>query len=421
MTPSDVPLWLILGWLFIFGTVIGSFLNVCIYRIPQHEHLWAQLSGLSNPPSSCPFCKKRILTRDNIPILGWLMLWGRCRFCRHSIPPRYALIEFFNGMLWVVLYIAIVPAGMTAKISDSCLWSQLSPLAANTDPMHFSFMLHVQYFYYLILAEALLVATFIDFDLQLIPDGSTIPAMLLGILGAVVIGNLQPWPLWFQSTSMLNEFAPLWSPAWQRQYPRLHSLAASLAGLVVGGGIIWILRVVGHWIWKREVMGFGDVILLAMIGSFLGWQATIMIFFLAPCCGLAGTFLSLIINRRLSIEIPYGPYLSLAAMLVLLFWRPFFSQFERVFALGPILLAMAVPTMLLMAAFLKLTRAIKIALGFSDEDDYYVDEWRSSDQLAFYANKDYESGKADLKPPEWPGRAAGQGRQFVDQWRNGGR
>ena len=169
-------------------------------------------------------------------------------------------------------------------------------------------------------------------------------------------------------------------------------------------------------------MGFGDVILLAMIGSFLGWQATIIIFFLAPCCGLAATVASVIIHRRFqSFEIPYGPYLSLATMLVILFWRPFFSQFERVFALGPVLVAIAIPTLLLMAAFLMLTRMIKLALGFTDDDDFYEEEWRSSDQLAFYANKDYHSGSGGLQPPEWPGSAAGQGRQFVDQWRNGGR
>ena len=99
MIPYDIPLPIVLTWLFVFGAVVGSFLNVCIYRIPQHERLWDQLSGLNHPPSSCPYCKKRIWSIDNIPIIGWLILAGRCRFCRHSISVRYAWIEFFNGLL----------------------------------------------------------------------------------------------------------------------------------------------------------------------------------------------------------------------------------------------------------------------------------------------------------------------------------
>ena len=79
MIPLDIPPWIVLSWLFVFGTVVGSFLNVCIYRIPHHERLWDQLRGLNHPPSSCPFCRRRILAIDNIPVLGWIWLRGRCR------------------------------------------------------------------------------------------------------------------------------------------------------------------------------------------------------------------------------------------------------------------------------------------------------------------------------------------------------
>ena len=191
---------------------------------------------------------------------------------------------------------------------------------------------------------------------------------------------------------------------------------------MVGGGVIWILRVVGHWVWKREVMGFGDVILMGMIGCFLGWQPTLMVFFVAPFCGLIGTLVNFVVHRGVrSHEIPYGPYLSLGAMLVLLFWQPYFSHFERLFALGPMLLVIALLMIVFMAISLLLVRWIKLRLGYPDSDEFYDDEWRSSDQLAFYANKDYESGTAGLKPSAWPGAATGQGRLFVDQWRNGGR
>ena len=184
MTPADIPLPIMLGWLFVFGAVVGSFLNVCIYRIPQHERLWDQLSGLNHPPSTCPFCKKRILAIDNIPIFGWLWLRGRCRFCRHSIPIRYALIEFFNGLLWVVLYVAIVPAGYHAKVESSVLYSTLGALGnKGLDHAQLVWLLNAQYFYFVIMAEALLVATFIDFDLMVIPDGVTVPGMIAGVIG----------------------------------------------------------------------------------------------------------------------------------------------------------------------------------------------------------------------------------------------
>jgi leader peptidase (prepilin peptidase)/N-methyltransferase len=430
MILGDVPLWIVLIWLFTFGAVIGSFLNVCIYRLPQHEQLWAQLTGLTHPPSSCPYCKNRILGRDNVPVLGWLMLRGRCRFCRHWIPPRYALIEFFNGLLWVVLYLAIVPSGYSAKASDSLLWSSLGPLAnpaLSRDQL--IFLLHAQYFYYLVLAEALLVATFIDFDLQIIPDGSTVPAMIVGVLGAWIIGHLHLWPVWFQSSSTLLNGTPTWMhwllrgpdrPVWLMAHPHWHGLISSLAGIVVGGGVIWILRIVGQWAWKREIMGFGDVILMAMIGSFLGWQPTLLVFFVAPFCGLIATVLSLQVFRAR--EIPYGPYLSLGALLVLLAWRPYFSRFEIWFSLGPLILVVAVIMVALLAGSLMLFRRVKLLLGFPEfDDEWYEEEWSSGDQLAFFANKDLDSGSGPMKGAGWTGTAAGQGRLHVDRWRNGDR
>ena len=436
MIPGDVPQWVVLVWLFTFGAVIGSFLNVCIYRLAVHEHesLWAQLRSLTHPPSSCPSCKRLILKRDNIPVLGWLILRGRCRFCRHEFSPRYALVEFFNGLLWVLLYVAIVPAGYAAKASDSCLWSALGPLA---DPLlshgQTVFLLHAQYLYFLVLAEALVVATFIDFDLQIIPDGSTLPALAVGVAGAFLIGGLHLWPVWFQSGATLQTLqhvTPDWMhwlmrgpdrPAWLAAHPHLHGLASSLAGMLVGGGVIWALRIVGRWAWRREVMGFGDVILMGMIGSFLGWQPTLLVFFVAPFCGLAATVLSLRLFRAR--EIPYGPYLSLAALLVLLFWRPYFSHFENWFALGPLIVVQAVIMLVLLAVSLLLVRGVKRLLGFKDFDDdqFGDDDWTSGDQLAFFANKDSAAGSGDLKPNGWPGTAAGQGRQYSDHWRHGGR
>lgn len=430
MIPGDIPQWIILIWLFTFGAVIGSFLNVCIYRLPQQESLWAQLTGLTNPPSSCPFCKKRILGRDNIPILGWLILRGRCRNCRHSIPARYALIELLNGLLWVVLYVAIVPSGFSARVSDSCLYSPLSPLANPALSHHqLVFLVNAQYFFYLALAEALLVATFIDFDLQIIPDGSTIPALIAGLIASMAIGNLHLWPVWFQSPETLHTLrfvSPSWMhwmlqgperPAWIAAHPHWHGLITSLAGMAVGSGTILALRIVGKWAYREEVMGQGDAFLMALIGCFLGWQPTLLVFFVAPFCGLIATILSMqFLTRR---EIPYGPYLSLGAMLVLLFWRPYFSQFSNFFSLGLLLVFQAAIMLFLLAVTLVAVRKVKRWIGFTDHQ--MIEEWTPGDQLAFYANKNGDCSCCGLKPDPWPGTSTGRGCHHAHQWRHGNR
>src|SRR4051812_27360130 len=118
---------MVLSFLFIFGAVIGSFLNVCIYRLPQHDQFWKALAGLSHPPSSCPYCQRRILLQDNIPILGWFVLGGRCRFCRHAFSFRYAAIELLNGLLFVVVYWFEIPSGYGEGLQASCLFNALGP------------------------------------------------------------------------------------------------------------------------------------------------------------------------------------------------------------------------------------------------------------------------------------------------------
>ena len=432
MIPYDVPLPIMLGCLFIFGAVVGSFLNVCIYRIPQHERLWDQLSGLNHPPSTCPFCKKRILATDNIPIFGWMMLGGRCRFCRHSIPIRYALIELFNGLLWVALYIAIVPAGYHARVESSVLYSHLGSLGqTNLDHASLVWLVNAQYLYFLVLAEALLVATFIDFDLMVIPDGVTVPAMIVGLIGGAVLGAPTLWPTWFFSAQELNGMQPLF-PAylqwlftlpeqipWLNAHPHLHGFVNSLAGWVVGGGSVWLVRILGHRAFGREAMGFGDVVLMAMVGSFLGWQPSLMVFFmLAPICALAATVCVLVATFSLKAlgEIPFGPYLSVGALLIVFFWRPWFSQFEIFFSRGPFLFVVFGLMGLLFFPLLLLTRITLrgIKRRFGIEDEWYEEvaaEWTSADQLAFYANKE-ERMKAS-----WPGISTGLGTSFTNRWR----
>ena len=428
MIPGDIPLPIILTWLFVFGAVVGSFLNVCIYRIPQHERLWDQLTGLNYPPSSCPFCKKRILAVDNIPILGWLILAGRCRFCRHGIPIRYALIEFFNGLLWVVLYVVIVPEGFHAKVETSALYSPLGALAQpGLSHAQQIWLVNAEYLYYLILAEALLVATFIDFDLMIIPDGVTIPGMVLGLAGAFVLGAPTLWPAWFFAAHEFNGLQAVlpsglhWlinlpeQISWMNAHPHWHGLISSFVGLLIGGGTVWIVRILGHWAFQREAMGFGDVILMAMIGSFLGWQASLMVFFLvAPLCALLAAVVTL--TFRSTREIPFGPYLSIAALMVLMLWNPYFSRFETFFSRGPLLPIVFLLMGGLFAPLLVLIRLIKRALGFQEEI-LVSEEWTSADQLSFFANKEERDARPAMQPTSWPGVASGQGTSHTDRWR----
>jgi leader peptidase (prepilin peptidase)/N-methyltransferase len=426
--PGDIPLPIVLTWLFVFGAVIGSFLNVCIYRIPQHERLWDQLSGLNHPPSSCPFCKKRILAIDNIPVLGWIILAGRCRFCRHLIPIRYALIEFFNGLLWVVLYIAIVPAGFSAKVESSALYSPLGALGQQgLSQSALVWLVNAEYLYFLILAEALLVATFIDFDLMIIPDGVTIPGMILGVAGACILGAPTLWPVWFFSAfqlNVLNSMLPeglLWlvnlpeQIPWMNAHPHWHGLISSLMGLVIGGASVWLIRIAGHWVFQREAMGFGDVVLMAMIGSFLGWQASLLVFLLVgPLCALVATAITF--TMRSTREIPFGPYLSVGALVVVLFWNPYFSKFENFFSYGPLLPIVFLSMGGLFVPLLVLLRFVKHRLGFRDEPMEY-EEWTSADQLSFFANQEEKEIRPPLQPKGWPGISAGQGTSHTNRWR----
>ncbi|MBD3675278.1 MAG: prepilin peptidase [Planctomycetaceae bacterium] len=247
MTPFDLPLWIVLTFLFLFGCCIGSFLNVCVYRFPQHDRLWDQLKGIHTPPSFCPRCKQKISPRDNVPILGWLMLGGKCRNCGLSISPRYPLVELLNGLLFVGLYVMEVPADYLATIEESHLYTPLGPQIVEdwSSELH----MNLRYLYHLVLVEALLVASLIDWDLKIIPDGSTVPAMVVGVLGGAAIGHVHLVPVWFQDPSLARAFMSLFPESWQWMaadvtvpewtivFPHLHGLAVSVAGFLVGGGI----------------------------------------------------------------------------------------------------------------------------------------------------------------------------------------
>ncbi|MCH8829399.1 MAG: prepilin peptidase [Planctomycetes bacterium] len=427
MNLLDVPLWFALTFLFLLGTIVGSFLNVCIYRLPQHETLWPQLRSLSWPPSHCPGCKTNIPRWDNVPVLGWLKLGGRCRFCRIRISPRYPLIELGNGLLFVLIYWIEIPQIRPAEGTPLPLYSQYGPQIY--DLFSAAVWRHWRFFYHLVLLEALVVATFIDFDKMIIPDSSTLPAMAVGVLGGCGLGQVYLVPLWFQKSNELAIWkyaVPEWLqpllagpdlPGWIAAHPHWHGLAVSVAGILVGGGLVWIIRIIGKWIMKREAMGFGDVVLMAMIGSFLGWQATLIVFFLAPFCALLFIVVALLTRR--GGEIPYGPYLSIAALLLLVGWSSIWKRAEPIFELGIVIPALTIVMPILLAVCLVVIQLGKRLMGIPLVPAEFAEDWRSADQLSYRAGEWADDRQGSWRVDRWPGIDAGRGVHCENGWRNG--
>ncbi len=242
---------------FIIGAMIGSFLNVCIYRIPNAE-------SIIFPPSHCPKCSKRIKWYDNIPILSYIVLMGRCGHCRRRIPIRYLIVEVLTAVLILLLYR--------------------------------TFGISTKFFTYSAFTSVLIVVTFIDIATMEIPDSLSLGGLVMGVVLSAI------FPVLFNSAS------------------RMESLLGSVIGALVGGMIIYIMGVIGKLIFKKEAMGGGDVKLMAMIGSFLGWKLALFTFFIAP---IFGAVFGLVMKMRDGRDtIAYGPYLSLAAVITI-----FFSKF----------------------------------------------------------------------------------------------
>lgn len=289
---------------FAVGAVIGSFLNVCIHRIPfQKSIIW--------PASHCPRCLRSISPLDNVPILAWLLLRGECRRCGLPISIRYPAIEALSGVLWVGVYWMDVYSPDRAGLAT------------------FPFQAFLPMIYHGLLVSLLLVATFIDYDYYIIPDAVTVPGMIIGMLMGGLIPTIRPEP--------------------DTAFTVLSGFATGVVGLVVGGGLVWSVRGAASVLLRREAMGFGDVTLMAMVGTFLGWRIAVLTFFLAPFFAFAHVFWKLGLwiknqlfsrgrGRRTSRELPFGPYLSMAAVTLMLSWdwlwphwaRDFFEQFQMV-------------------------------------------------------------------------------------------
>lgn len=258
---------------FALGACIGSFLNVCIYRIPR---------GLSvvAPRSYCPGCNKPIPWYNNIPILTWLFLRGKSSCCHTRITSRYVIVESITAVLFLLVWLKF----------DGHPGPRPLLLAAITDWK----LIPV----YWLIISGLILGTFVDFEHLIIPDRVTIGGMYAGAFFSLLMPHLHG-----ERTMLL-------------------SLAFSVLGMAVGAGILYGLGVFGTWVFKKDAMGFGDVKLLGAIGAFLGTRAVLFTIFFSSLVGsIAGLLMITFKCRTMKSRIPYGPYIAFAAVVWIL-WGP---------------------------------------------------------------------------------------------------
>lgn len=242
---------------FLFGAVIGSFLNVCIYRLPREE-------SVAWPGSHCPTCRQSIAAYDNIPVVSYLGLRGECRACHAPISIQYPLVEVLNAIAYVGVFWMF---GFTAV---ACVYAAF--------------------------ISVLIVVTGTDLSHTMIPDAVTLPGIVVGLFCAALI-------------------LPI-------------SLAESLTGVLVGGGLLWFLAWISPYVFGKEGMGGGDVKLMAMVGAFIGWQPALLAIMIGSLLGsLVGGGLMMTGALRRGQYIPFGPFLAMGSLLALLFHQPLFEWY----------------------------------------------------------------------------------------------
>ncbi len=233
-------------FIFLFGAAIGSFSNVCIYRLPKKI-------SIITPSSQCPNCGKNISPFDNIPIISFLILRGRCRYCQSSISWRYPIVELITGLIFLSLYLNF----------------RISPL----------------FFIYALLCTSLIIIAFIDLEYKIIPDVITLPGIIIGLTLSLTMPHI----------TVIN----------------------SIKGLLIGGGLFYAIAII-----SRGGMGGGDIKLIAMVGSFLGWKNVLLTIFLGSLFGsIVGIVLIILKKKNRKDMVPFGPFLSLGAIISIFFGR----------------------------------------------------------------------------------------------------
>ena len=216
-------------------------------------------------------------------------------------------------------------------------------------------------YYHLVLIALLVAATGCDLRDYVIPDAITVTGVLMGSGIAVLAGDLQTIHLWSDWNVPLRELRGPHIPLWIKTHPHWHGLAWSTAGMVTGGGMTWLVRILSRLLLRQAALGLGDVTLMAMIGSFLGWQPTVIVFLLAPLCAIVVVLPARLVTGRS--YIPYGPCLSTAAVIVLFTWKWWWRATREIFGHPPslaILAGVALTALVLLLGLLRLYRLIPV-------------------------------------------------------------
>lgn len=282
-----VPVYI--GYIFTFalGAIIGSFLNVVIHRVPAEE-------SIVFPNSACPKCKKKIQGYDNIPILSWLILGGRCRNCNSPISFRYPAVEILTGLVFLLFF-----------------WRfDLTPIL----PV------------YLVFAAAIIALIFIDAEHMILPNVITYPGIVFAFLvrlifpmtvGAYYFTDLNYYPL------LQMRYLPEWGL----------SLIGALLGALAGGGSLWLIGKLWKLLRGVEGMGMGDVKLMLGVGALLGWRLTFLTLFLAAATGAVGGILFILAKREkdMQTQIPFGIFLGIGSLIAVLFGDPLIHWYMSTF------------------------------------------------------------------------------------------
>lgn len=270
---------------FIVGLVVGSFLNVCIVRLPRG-------GSVVTPPSHCPRCRSGIKFYDNIPLISFLLLRGKCRSCGEPISWRYPLVELVNALfyVWIVR----------------------------------EFWIGGEAFLMMAICSSLIVITVIDYDHLIIPDSITLPGMLIGLSLAPFFMTPLGDPLPFHLESLFPHAGPY-----------LTGFLNSLIGLLLGGGPLFAIG----WLWEKlrhvEAMGGGDVKLMGMVGSFLGWKGALLTIMLGALAGsLVGVLLIALKRHNMGKLIPFGPFLAVGAVASMLYGPDIISWYLGLIRIG---------------------------------------------------------------------------------------
>jgi leader peptidase (prepilin peptidase)/N-methyltransferase len=271
-------------WMYgLLGLVIGSFLNVCIYRLPRGE-------SIVFPGSHCPNCSKAIAPYDNIPVLSFLWLLGKCRHCGTPISFQYPLVELLAG---------------TAFCFSAVTWGLTAPTLISS-----------------LFLSALIVLFFVDFHHQILPNVITLPGILVGIL-------LSPFQLQdFYQDSVTLRLTALVAP---ENIPALSPWIGSVFGALVGGGLLFLVGFAFQVVRRKQGLGMGDIKMMSMVGAFLGWRLALFTIFAGSLLGsLLGVFLILFLGKNLQTKLAFGTFLGLGATAALFWGLPLIQWYSHI-------------------------------------------------------------------------------------------